>query len=163
MAGHGGVETRRDPRWVPRVPVSAGVAALLLLTIGACSSDDGAAFGAPVSAGDAGVGLQVRGQPASGGVLTIDEVRVSAPGGFAVVYADGEGAPGVPIGHSDLIAGSGRNVAVRLDEPVASLAKVHVIVHSDTVADGEFDIERDLPAEVGGSVVVASVEIGSEE
>lgn len=140
------------------------MAAALLAVFPACTSDGPeGGVGTSVSAGDGAARITAGDQSTTGERLVVGEVRIGSPGGFVVAYADGGGAPGIPLGQSDLVDGSMADVSIALDEPLSEPGIVHFIVHNDTVADGEFDIESDLPAEVGGSVVVASVAIEIEE
>lgn len=103
------------------------------------------------SSTDAPAAMAAR-QDQSGDAVTIDRLELDAPG-YAVVYADGDGAPGEQLGVSGLLAGGEHDdVTVELAETAASA--VFVVAHAEKNGDEVFDPTLD-PSIEGDSGAVS--------
>lgn len=80
--------------------------------------------------------------------------NVFAPeGGWVVVYADDEGAPGEPVGHAAVAEGEQSDVVVAVD-PFRLTPTLHVRLHQDTGEIGTFEFpEADEALELEGEAV----------
>ena len=104
-------------------------------------------------------------QGSVGTSIVVAEVDLPSAG-FVAVHSDDDGSPGPVIGVSDLLpAGTTDDVTVRLDEPLASDAVVHPMVHIDTNENGIYEFGTvsgvDGPGVTAeGDVAVTSATIG---
>jgi len=124
-------------------------------------------IGTPSSAGDAKrFAVVVSSQKSDGRTVVLDAVTIEGGHkGYAVVYADGNGAPGKLLGASSLLpAGESKLVKVTLKTPLTvGSVPLHVVVHVEGNNDADFDYPgSDIPAQVGPGVVTVrfSAEVG---
>ena len=119
--------------------------------------------GEEVVTGPASIGVDA--QSSTGSTVVVGSVDLPAPG-FVVVHADNDGAPGMVIGHSELLpAGVSTDVVVTLDSPLEGDAKVFPMAHVDANGNGEYefappDVVTDVPAlTADGKVAVVGADI----
>ena len=157
------------------------ILAVVALVAAACGdSGDGDAASAPTTAPttaapttteaepavvDSPASIEVDGQASTGSTIVVRSVDLPAAG-FVVVHADNDGAPGMVIGHSDLLpAGVSTDVVVTLDKPLEGDAKVFPMAHVDANANGEYEFAppddlTDVPAlTADGKVAVVGADI----
>jgi plastocyanin len=84
-----------------------------------------------------------------------------ADGGFVVVHENANGTPGTILGSSaKLGAGVHSNVEVELSRSTRPGEVLHVMLHADTDANGQFNAAVDLPIkDASGSVIVQTVTV----
>lgn len=151
--------------------VVAGTLALLLLVLTTgCSGDEdgtGSASAKVERTGDAVErGTEKAGSVAAspqrgdGKFVVVDEV-VLPKGGYVVIYADGEGAPGQRLGVSKLLEpGPSTNTRIELSDEVDSGDVVHAMLHAEDNGDEDFDFpDHDAPIVAQGSIVEVPFEI----
>ena len=158
-----------------RSPASTltALGASLALTLAACGGDDDDTAGTdpPVTtsaaSGPAMAPAEIVAEDQGSAGTSIVVARVDLPSaGFVAVHADEGGSPGPVIGVSDLLPpGTTNEVTVQLDEPLASDAVVHPMVHIDTNDNGVYEFGTvsgvDGPGlTADGDVAVTSATIG---
>jgi plastocyanin len=112
--------------------------------------------------------ITVADQASNGASVTVASLTLPAPG-YVVVHADGGGAPGAVIGHSDLLpAGTSTDVRVFLQSRLQESATVFPMAHIDVNGNGEYEfappeVTTDAPAlTAAGEVAVAAVAVTVE-
>lgn len=93
--------------------------------------------------------------------FTIDQAVIDQPGWIAI-HSSADGSPGPVIGNVPLVPNFARNISVTVDAAAAG-AQVFPMLHYDTGAAGVYEFGTvdgaDLPVAVGGSVVVAPLNL----
>ncbi|MCB9011220.1 MAG: hypothetical protein H6531_05255 [Actinobacteria bacterium] len=141
------------------------------LLVAGCDDDESAADQTTLSAPAplAPASIAADDQAGDGRSVTVARLTLPAPG-FIVIHADGGGAPGPVIGHSDLLpAGDSNDVEVALDTPITSSATVWPMAHVDVNVNEAYefappDEATDAPAlqEEAGAVAVVPIEYSVE-
>lgn len=144
---------------------------LAAAVLAACSDDDG--DGPPDASPAERTGDQVaRGtedtvlveaspQRSDGATVLVDRVVLDDGGGYVVIYADGDGAPGRQLGVSTrLEPGTSEDIAVQLDDPLEETAAVHAMVHREDNGNDAFDFPAaDQPATLDDGIVEVAFEV----
>lgn len=92
----------------------------------------------------------------SGNIVRVDKANIPAVGFVVIHEAKDQDAPGAPIGHALLSAGSNSNVSVKLEQSVEPGAKLIAVLHEDTSKTGMFDPDTAKPvAKPDGATVKA--------
>ena len=99
-------------------------------------------------------------QHTDGHSLVITQVTLKSTG-WVAVHTDANGAPGVVIGVSSLLApGTHDNVVVRLSKAQSAGTKVMPVVHVEDNNNTTFDYPKgDAPATIDGRVVVVTISL----
>jgi len=105
------------------------------------------------------------GTATSDGVTLVIPSATLAVDGFVAIHADDNGAPGLVIGVSDLLAaGTATDIEITLDQPLAESGTVFPMVHVDGDANGVYEFPGpDGPATTAdGEVAVAALAVTVE-
>lgn len=95
----------------------------------------------------------VEDQAVEDGAVTILQVVSEGPG-WIVIHSDSDGSPGPDIGHAAVEDGINTNVAVEIDEAMAT-ETLHAMLHIDADPVGEYNFPGDdAPARVDDEVVM---------
>lgn len=123
----------------------------LAVSVLGCASDSVSIISAQASENQ----LDVVDQRGDGRSVEVRRVVLASGGGYAVVYADGGGAPGRRLGASALLStGTHRNLRV----PTATVGPadgiLHVVLHLERTSNETLDFPgADRPVDEGGRVL----------
>lgn len=102
--------------------------------------------------------ITVSDQEGDGTAVVVDEVTIEGAGGFVVVHADEDGAPGPVLGHAPIDEGTTTALSVPMDAPLTEDQTVWPMLHVDAGTLGTYEFPgADGPVTVDGQVVMEAL------
>ena len=141
-----------------------GFAAVSVLALGACSSDNktspaSTAPAASPAASTVSGSLDAVDQSGDGKTITIKAANITGSTGFIAIHADLSGKPGPVVGHVAIPAGDSSNVVVTLDK-ASPTGAYWPMLHLDAGTIGTYEFPGpDVPVKTGADIVMKKITV----